>query len=348
MRYQFPIFKVAHCSTGFIVVELYSTSKNPIPSKPWVGSVLTEDGIQLRAARWKPVSKNRSSTMRGTVCIVQGRGECIEFYFESIVRLRRLGFHVVAFDLRGQGGSQRLLADVRKGHVDNFYDYQRDVSAIVTYILPQCPPPYFALAHSIGATVLLNMAQRLATDKLATETTVSTFPFSRMVLVSPNIHIRVLENRHWTQRLAKTLAHIGLGRSYIPAGGATASFSRPFDGNPLTSDHNRYIRNGDVLEKHPFLGIGDPTLSWLAASLKATDQLHDPRLIQTIRVPCLVFAAGQDMVVSTSAIESFSCYLPVGHLITLASARHAILHETDSTLEAFWAAFEAFLPKDAL
>ena len=103
---------------------------------------------------------------------MQGRGETIEKYFETIGELRSRGFAVATFDWRGQGGSERRLRNPRKGHVDNFAEYDRDLEAFMQQVvLPDCPPPYFALAHSTGGLVCL----RAAADGAAA--------FSRMVLV---------------------------------------------------------------------------------------------------------------------------------------------------------------------
>ena len=79
---------------------------NPIPKGAVVDTVTTDDGVELRYARWAP---NRSP-VRGTVVILHGRTEFIEKYFETINDLRRRGFAVATFNLRGQGGSTRLSA----------------------------------------------------------------------------------------------------------------------------------------------------------------------------------------------------------------------------------------------
>ena len=54
------------------------------------------------------------------MCLFQGRAEFIEKYFETVRELRARGFAVATIDWRGQGGSERALADPRKGHVGDF------------------------------------------------------------------------------------------------------------------------------------------------------------------------------------------------------------------------------------
>jgi lysophospholipase len=73
--------------------------------------------------------------------------------------LRDRGFAVAMIDWRGQGHSSRRLRDPRKGYVRDFSDFEVDVETFVQQVvLPDCPPPYFALAHSMGGAVMLRLA----------------------------------------------------------------------------------------------------------------------------------------------------------------------------------------------
>src|SRR4029077_21241574 len=74
--------------------------------------------------------------------------------------LRSRGFAVAMFDWRGQGLSDRALFDPRKGHVRSFAEYDLDLETFVKEVmLPDCPPPHFALAHSMGAAILIRAAR---------------------------------------------------------------------------------------------------------------------------------------------------------------------------------------------
>jgi len=309
-------------------MDLALTPDNPAPPGGIVVRARTADGLAIRAARWHP-----TGPARGSVLIAQGRAEFIEKYFETISELLARGFCVVAFDWRGQGLSDRELEDRRKGHIDDFAIYERDLDAVVAQALePFCPQPWFVLAHSMGSAVLLQQAHA------------GRSPFARMALLAPLIDIRGLPFPGFMRALAATLDVMGLGASYVPSGGATSIHTRPFKDNRLTSDPARYARNAAIVSAAPDLALGDPTIGWVGAAFRAIDALADPEFPRRTLTPTLVFTAGDDRVVSTPAAERFGHRLKAGHVIHLAGARHEILQERDAIRAQFWAAFDAFIP----
>ena len=135
-------------------MTLVSIPANPAPENVVTGTIKTPDGAELRFARWAPPAGRK-----GTVCVFTGRGEQIEKYFETVRDLRDRGFAVAMIDWRGQGHSSRRLRDPRKGYVRDFSDFEVDVETFVQQVvLPDCPPPFFALAHSMGGAVMLRVA----------------------------------------------------------------------------------------------------------------------------------------------------------------------------------------------
>ena len=136
-------------------MKLVSIPANPAPDGAVMSVLKTPDGVSLRAVRWPPPPGRK-----GTVCIFQGRAEFLEKYFETVRELHTRGFAVATMDWRGQGLSDRALSDRRKGHITNFSQYDTDLSTFMKdVVLPDCPPPYFALAHSMGGAVMLRVAR---------------------------------------------------------------------------------------------------------------------------------------------------------------------------------------------
>src|SRR5262249_44021411 len=135
----------------FWPMPLVSIPANPVPEGAIEGTLKTRDGVSLRFARWPPPPGRK-----GTVCLLQGRAEFIEKYLEPGRDWRARGFAVATLEWRGGGGSQRALRNRRKGYVRNFSQYQIDLETFIhEVVLPDCPPPVFALAHSMVATILL-------------------------------------------------------------------------------------------------------------------------------------------------------------------------------------------------
>lgn len=315
-----------------VTVPLLATPDNPIPPGAVLQTVRTADGLSLRVATWAPTAR----VVQGTVCLVQGRAEFIEKYFETVAELRGRGFHVVAFDWRGQGGSDRTVEDPHKGHVDNFSEYRLDLAAVETQVMEgRLPRPFFGLAHSMGGAICLTAARE------------GWLPFTRLVVLAPMVAICMIRRPKAAMRLASVLRSLGLGRRYVPGGTAVSIATKPFPDNRLTADPVRYARNAAAALVVGAGAIGDPTIGWLAAAFRAMRRFEDPRYPLGIRVPVLVVAAGADPVCSTPAVERFAARLTAGHTITLRGARHEILMERDAVREQFWAAFDAFVPGSA-
>lgn len=308
--------------------ELFAHPDYPVPGhgKTWLAT--TRDGARLRFASWRPTVK----PVRGTVVVIQGRAEFIERYSETIAELRRRGFHVLSFDWRGQGGSQRFVSRTRKGHVGWLSHYERDLALAMEQMRELLPPPYFVLAHSMGAALCLDAARHDA------------LPVSRMVAIAPMLGLTLIERPQAASRLASALFWLGLGRFFVPGGGDTAIATKPFEGNRLTSDPVRYARNSALSAVARHLSIGDPTIAWIRAAFQLMARLSAPSAALEVKVPTLVIAAGRDPVVSTPAIERFAARLKTGSALVLPTARHEILMESDDIRAQFWAAFDAFIP----
>jgi lysophospholipase len=309
-------------------MTLVSIPANPVPEDVVSGTIKTSDGVELRFARWAPPPGRK-----GTVCVFGGRGEMIEKYFETVRDLRDRGFAVAMIDWRGQGHSSRRLRDPRKGYVRDFADYEIDVETFVQQVvLPDCPPPYFALAHSMGGAVMLRLAH--AGKRW----------FDRMVLSAPMIDLPGRRTSFIPTALLRIMRLAGQGGRYVPGGNDELVGLLPFINNPLTSDPVRFARNAAILEEDPTLGLAAPTVAWADTAFKAMRTFGGYYYPSQIRQPILMLAASNDTVVSTSAIEEFAYHLRAGSHLVIAGSKHEILQEQDRYRAQFWAAFDAFVP----
>ena len=306
--------------------ELIDLPVNPLPSGAVCSPVKTADGITLRTAYW-PAARH---PVRGTVLILQGRAEFIEKYFETIGELTRRGFSVAAFDWRGQGGSDRLLKDGHKGHVDDFSHYLLDLDAVISdVVLADCPPPYTILAHSTGGGIALLYAHRARTR------------IERMVLSAPFLALAG-RSTAWLGAITGLFGYLGMAECYVPGSGATLVATAPFAGNVVTSDPRRYARQGAVVDAEPALGIGSPTIGWINAATRAFRIFQLEDFAAQLPVPTLIAIAGADTVVSNRVTENFAIRMKMVTSVRLPGSRHEILMERDIFRDPFWAAFDQF------
>ncbi|MBO9426166.1 alpha/beta hydrolase [Labrenzia sp. R4_1] len=345
-------------------MSLIDTKDNPIPDGAVSGFLEMNGRVKLRYAHW-PAAPGKSC--RGTVTILQGRAEFIEKYYEVVSDLRSRGYAVVAFDWRGQGGSTRLTRSPARGHVTNFKRYQQDLLAILKNVsLATYPGPHFALAHSTGGLILMSCSQRLRTmlDRAVitapllaiaprdweSELTTGLRKLLRILTLGLFGRPQLRATRPSTSRLTETLgfglarfcAWTFLGRLYVPGG--NGKLTLPFEENRQTTDRQRYRRFSKVLEEHPEIGIGSPTMSWLNAAATAMKSMRQRRAGPEMRLPCLILGAGRDRIVSTPAIEEFVSRTKNASYIEISGAEHELLMEADRYRDQVWAAFDAFVP----
>ncbi|MFC5585213.1 alpha/beta fold hydrolase [Nitratireductor kimnyeongensis] len=302
--------------------------ENPAPDGIAAGLLRTGDGLSIRYAR----VPGRGEAKRGTVVLLPGRNEYIEKYFETADDLAKRGYGSAILDWRGQGGSERLLANANRGYVESFDDYVRDLDALFEQVvLPDCRGPYYILAHSTGVLIAL-LASPGLTNRVR-----------RMVLCAPLLGLAASSSTTvWVTRLARVLYAIGLGKMYMP-GRRNRHKTPEFSPVALSSDPVRFNRNRATVTAWPGLAINGPTVAWTRAMFRAVEQVTDPEFMARLHIPSLILAAGSDQVVSNRAIEAYARHLRSGSLLTIDGARHELLQEADRYREQALAALFAFL-----
>lgn len=295
-----------------------------------MGDLTARDGLKLRYALWPTTARERL----GTVCLFTGRAEFIEKYFETVTDLRRRGFAVAMMDWRGQGGSGRMLGNPRKGHVKSFSQYDSDLAKFMNeVVLPDCPAPYFGVAHSMGGHILLR------------STLTRMCWFDRIVLCAPMIAVSKERSPYEASGyLANFLTFFGLGSLFIPGGSDDGGERTRWENNPFTSDPVRFQRTVEIVRSRPGLGLGAPTLSWVAAAARSIGYINSHKFLTSVKVPLLIIGAGNDQVVSTRCTELFASRVKLCKLVVIARARHEIFQERDALRDQLWAAFDAFIP----
>ena len=307
-------------------MRLYPSPENPLPPGAVCVPVKTRDGVRLRALY------AQVENPKGTVVLMGGRGDFMERYFETMRDLMARGFAVAAFDFRGQGGSERLLSNRYRNHIQDFRDYDEDFSAVMTQVvIAHCPRPYFALAHSTGGHILLRNLRRRTW-------------FARAIILAPLVG---LSYGLWPSPLVRILVFLSnslrLGWMLLPTQKQEPWGREDFPGNPLTSDRARWERDSAVLEQTPQLGVGGPTFAWLRAARKSTAALSAMGSGDRFTCPVLMVIAGRDRVVDNEAAHRFAERVPGVSLLVIRESLHEILAERDEIRNQFLAVFDAYV-----
>ncbi len=305
------------------------TERTPLPPG---GRLVTVPvgGAELRAAFWQP---GEGGVPRGTVLLFNGRTEFIEKYCEVIGELIDRGFAVATLDWRGQGLSSRAQADRNKGHVNDFTEYDEDVRAFVdAVVLPNCPKPYFLLAHSMGGNIALRY---LASRECIVE---------RAILVAPMTGVHTHPFPKWAAHLVAGAGRLlRLGNRYVPGGAGIDPLAEKFEENGVTSDTARFGRYKELIETTPDLALGAPTLGWLSAAFRTMKEAASPEHLRAIGCPVLILSAAADTIADSATHAGVAADIPQGELLSVAGAKHEILMERDDIRAQFWQAFDRFI-----
>lgn len=283
-------------------------------------------GARIRYAWW---NAQGTASPRGTVLILPGRAEFIEKYATEIVgELLDRGYAVVAMDWRGQGLSDRLLADRGKGHIDTFSTYMADVRQFLDSIVtPAAPRPVLALCHSMGGHILM---RDLAEN--------GSGPLSAALFISP---MTALYREAMLRSVLMLMPEVAIVEErYLFGTGPFLLLAREFNSNIVTHDERRYRFTDDWFTADPRLALGGPTLGWSRQAVRSMAKALEPGYLERIELPLLLITAGEDRLIDPKSHAQVAARLRHGEHFTIAPARHEIMMETDDIRALFWEAFD--------
>jgi len=282
-------------------------------------------GVRLRAALFGPPGA------AGWCAVCPGYTEFIEKYLEVVGELRDRGFGVVVHDWRGQGLSSRLVADRHKGHVESFDLPVADLRAVWAAT---------GLGERVGTVLAHSMGGHIALRAMAAEPGL----VDRAVLTAPMMGVIGAGMPETLARAVLTAAGaLGLSRRYVIGGAGYDVARKPFEGNRLTRDPERFARMHRLIAANPDLAVGDPTMGWVREAFRSIALTRRPGWLEAIETPILIAIAGDDRIVNNAAIEETVRRLPHAEAIRFEGARHEILGELEGVRTAFWGAFDRFV-----
>jgi len=306
------------------MTEFVDVPGNPRPDGAELVWFTGTGGRTLRACM---APSPRAGSARGTVIICPGRTEFIEKYFEVARELQVRGFAVLILDWPGQGLSDRLLDDSRKGHIDTFQTFMGALHRGLNAFQDRLPRPYVSLAHSMGGAIAL---AALTEELVKVEAAAFCAPMW-------GLRTRVLGIRYlvWAMR--------AMGRS-----GDYAQQPGPqerFENNIVTHDRKRWQMHRDLVDAVPQLELGPITWGWLGASLDILRTFAKATKLKRLTYPVMVATAEEEKLVDNRSHDRICSHLPDCEHVFVEGAMHEILMETDNHRAVFWAAFDRLLDR---
>jgi lysophospholipase len=286
-------------------------------------AVVAADGLRLRAAVL-PAKGRR----RGRLALLHGRTEFLEKYQGVAPEFAARGFDVVSLDWRGQGGSDRMLDDPRRGHARDFAEYQRDLDALLAAPEAAGEGPLLMVAHSMGGAIGL---RALAEGRHDFAAAIFSAPMWGLTL-SPVVELSA-------RLLGRAAAALGLADRYAPGGGGPEPYVfGAFEDNALTADPDAFAEIARITRAVGDYALGAPNFGWIEAAFREIDALAQTR----IPVPALAVLGGDEAVVSPRAIRARAAASGAA-LLEVAGGRHELFFETPERRAAVWAAIDRFL-----
>ena len=129
-----------------------------------VGTFKGQGDIPLYYAKF-----GRGQGEKGSLVFINGLAENLFKYLELFYDLYLQGYSpIYTYDHRGQGLSNRFLSDPKAGYVEYFSHYSKDLRIFLHNVVPKDSEVdqdnLFAIAHSMGGTVLVDYLQTPSPD----------------------------------------------------------------------------------------------------------------------------------------------------------------------------------------
>lgn len=261
---------------------------------------------------------------KDTIVIVHGNGENLEKYDEMIYYFLSMGYSVYGMEHRGHARSGRLGSDASQINVDSFDYYYEDLKTFLDKIVvPEAGKEnLYMFAHSMGGGIGARFLE--------------TYPnyFKAAILSSPMLEI---QSGNVPTFFAKLLAHgasITQYKDKYVMGQGPFSPDYNFAGCHTRSEA-RYARIWDVRVNNPELQMGGNSYQWLSEAYKATNAATNPINAAKVKIPVLLFQAGQDTLVGDAGQNKFARYAKNCKLVRYHDGKHELWNEKDTILPSY-------------
>jgi lysophospholipase len=299
---------------------------------PWclarwqLGSFVGTGGVEISYA------VARAPVARGALVVSPGRREPLLRYCEVVHDLQDSGYDVYLIDHRGQGWSDRLLADRDRVHVEHFADYVADLATLIDEVVQ--PVRYrrvVGLGHSMGGAILARYAE------------LHPATFDEVILSAPMLAIDTL-GIPWplAHATATKAVLLGLGAAYAPSQ-VPPDRHEPLSASDSTHSAARWAMRQQIETGFPELTVGGSTFRWLKECLEGTALVRASAA--RIDVPILLLEADDDAYVERWGFDEVCARSGRCDRRFFAGAFHDVLQEIDAIRDPALDAIRAVLAR---
>jgi alpha-beta hydrolase superfamily lysophospholipase len=258
-------------------------------------------------------------------------GKWAEFVYD--LKAMKSGYSVFLYDHRGQGESQRLIDDSRKGYVKNYQDYVDDLAQFMDQVVkPQAKGDVFMLAHSMGGGVA---TAYLIQHPKAVKAFVACSPMYAPTLTIADFSIDLTDELELNAKVklsqieglatSELLLKLGKGEHYAPGKSQDGWIHNPAQNNLTTSaPRMTYIQH--ELETHTDQIIAGPTNQWVHEAVRLGFYVR--KNAASLTAPTLIFRASNDLIVEPQMDDIFKLKAHA-RVLEFPGAKHEIFVEAD-------------------
>ena len=304
-----------------------------IPDMPadWTWAFFkSEDGVKMRYGQ-----TGNASSANATVVMIPGYTATMDMYGEQVGDIASRGYHVIGFDLRGQGGSERPRpSQPEKLLIDDFRTYSNDVALFLQGLDIPDNRPIILMGMSFGGHV----AFRVAAEH-------SDLVDGLLLLapaLKPNAGNMSFERAGWLLRIGNSL---GKGKNYLPGHDTW----KPYSENNLlqvgiehcASSPKRLPMRDAIFTVRPKQRVGGVTFNWGRELYKSSKFVRQTGYPESIKKPVTMIHAELDKFVITE-VNKQVCDARMSDCVSIAidGTGHCLTQETDPVLDRIYNALD--------
>jgi len=305
-----------------------------IPDLPdgWTFKYFTPNQTSLSAngqrLRWG--ESDNQDMAKATLVFVLGFGGFSEMVAEQISLLIEREYHVVVFEARGMGGSDRdIAANPEKMSQPDFKIYADDFEQFYKETITPSAKPVMILASSFGAHFSM---RSIAENKLKVD---------GYVALAPAFVITSAGFARWQYNaMLSTYKMLGFGHYYAPTQRDWQPYSEDLSQSmPCGTYPIRLYRRDVLLGKHPELRTGGATINWLWGIRDSyRNFINTPTFTQGMDVPMTVLLADEDAYVLNEPIIHICDMIENCDYAYMEKTRHCAIAERDEVLDQIFGA----------